>query len=43
MYKEACGNLFPSRLFIGSWYVFQQRVHYQAFLKHVFDMLDIKA
>ena len=42
MYKEACRIPFPSRCFSGSWYFSQQRIHYQAFLKHGFSVLDIK-
>ena len=43
MYKEACMTPFPSRcLLSGSWYVFQQQVYYQAFLKHGFSLIDIK-
>ena len=42
MYKEACRIPFPSRALLNcSWYVSQQRVHYQAFLKHMFIVLDI--
>ena len=43
MYKEAFRIPFPSLCFlVVSWYVSLQRVHYQAFLKHVFIVLDIK-
>ena len=43
MYKEACNTPFTSRCLLGgSWYVSQQRVYYQAFLKHEFSVLDIK-
>ena len=43
MYNEAWKNNVPSRwLLSGSWYVSHQRVHYQAFLKHKFIVLDIK-
>ena len=43
MYKKAWMNPFPSRCLLSdSWYVSQQRVHYQAFLKLGFSCLDIK-
>ena len=43
MHKEAYKYIFPSRcLLSGSWYVSQQRVHYQAFFKQGFSVLDIK-
>ena len=43
MYKEARRTTFPSRcLLSGSWYVFQQRDYYQAFLNQEFSLLDIK-
>ena len=43
MYKEAYRKPYPPIiLFSGSWYVSQQRVHYQDFLKHGFSVLDIK-
>ena len=43
MYKEACRTPFPSTdLLSVNWYVSQQRIHYQAFLKHEFSVLDIK-
>ena len=32
----------PSACLVGSWYVSLQRVHYQAFLQHVFIVIDIK-
>ena len=43
MYKEAYRIPFlHTCLLSGSWYVFQQRVHYQAFLKHEYSVIDIK-
>ena len=43
MFKEACITPFPTRcLIIGSWYVSQQRIHYQVILKHEFRVLNIK-
>ena len=44
MYKEACRIPFPSRCLLSdSFYVSQQRVRYQAFLKHEFSVLNIKS
>ena len=43
MYKEACMMFFATFcLLSGSWYVSHQRIHYQAFHKNMFSVLDIK-
>ena len=43
MYKETCRTAFPSHCLLSDfWYVSQQRVLYQTFLKHEISLLDIK-
>ena len=43
MYKEVLQDPFPPmNVAYGSWYVSQQRVHYQAFLNQGNSVLDIK-
>ena len=43
MYKEACRiPSLPDACLVAVCYFAQQRVHYQAFLKHEFSVLDIK-